>query len=63
MKTIFLLIILFTLASCASQKEEREINARAKETQVTDSKGLGNTISDLIHSNGEYLCLKFIVLK
>ena len=51
MKAIFLLTILFTLSGCASQKEERDINARAKETQVTDSKGLGNTISDLIHSS------------
>jgi hypothetical protein len=51
MKAIFLLTVLFTLSSCASQKEERDINARAKETKVTDSKGLGHTISDLIQSS------------
>ena len=51
MKAIFLLTILFSLSGCASQKEERDINARAKDTQVTDSKGLGNTISDLIQSS------------
>jgi hypothetical protein len=51
MKAIFLIFIILNLSSCASQKEEREINARAQETKVTDSKGLGNTISDLIQSS------------
>lgn len=51
MKALLSLFVLLALTSCASNKEEREIQAKAKESKVSDSKGLGNTISDLIHSS------------
>lgn len=51
MKAMLSLFVLLALTSCASNKEERDIQAKAKESKVSDSKGLGNTISELIHSS------------
>ena len=45
----FLILALFVVTSCASQKkEEKIVEAEAAQTSVKDSKALGTTINDLI---------------
>ena len=51
MKAILSILIIITITSCASKKEELDVQAKAKESRIHDSKGLGDTISDLIHSS------------
>jgi len=51
MKAILSLFVLLSITSCASKKEELDVEAKAKASQVHDSKGLRDSINDLIHSS------------
>ena len=51
MKAMLLLVILLTLTSCASKNQERDIQVKAKDSKVSDSKSLGVTIHDLINDS------------
>lgn len=48
---VFLILISLFVVSCASKTEERELEAKAQESKVSDPKALGGTISDLINSS------------
>jgi hypothetical protein len=49
---LYILLFLFALVSCASkQNEAREIEQKAAQTKISDSKSLGGTIQELIRSS------------
>ena len=51
MKMMTLVLITLFITSCASQKADREIRKEAAQSNVSDSKTLGKTIHELIHSS------------
>ena len=51
MKAMLLLVILLTLTSCASKYQERDIQVKAQDSKVSDSKSLGVSIHDLINDS------------
>lgn len=51
MKLITLILIALFVTSCASKSADREIRKEAAESNVSDSKTLGKTIHELIHSS------------
>lgn len=48
MKAFLSLVLLFAVTACATKKDDLEVEKKAQETKVTDSKGLGTTIHDTI---------------
>ncbi len=48
MKAFLSLVLLFAVTACATKKENLEVEKKAQETKVTDSKGLGTTIHETI---------------
>lgn len=51
MKAMISLLVLLSLASCASKNEERALQVKAQESKVNDAPALKQTIHDLIHSS------------
>jgi Spy/CpxP family protein refolding chaperone len=48
MKALLPLVLLFAVTACATKKDVLEVEKKAQEVTVTDSKGLGNTIQETI---------------
>ncbi len=51
MKMIALVLITLFVTNCASKNAGREIRKEAAESNISDSKTLGKTIHELIHSS------------
>lgn len=51
MKVLFTSIILLALTSCASKQDKLEIQRKAQDSKISDSKALGQSISETIQNS------------